>query len=323
MVQTLADVSENELLPRIWRHLPTTGPGVEVGPGDDAAVLAAGPGTVVTTDTMVRGADWLDEWSTGRDVGAKAVAQNLADVTAMGGRCTWMVLTLVADAATPVGWVEHLARGVGEAARRAGVSVVGGDLSSAAPGTRMVSVTALGRVVGRRVLRSGARVGDQVAVSGPLGRSGAGLVLLQRGVLEAPGGAAAECLTHHRAPWADPEAGEVAAGAGATSLMDVSDGLARDGARIATASGVRLVLDRPGLQPLVDRLAPAVGEEGAWEAVLTGGEEHCLLGTFPAGGVLPQGWHRIGWCEEADGTGGPAVTLDGRPVEGGWDHFRA
>lgn len=191
MALTLADLSENDLLPRLWEHLPTRGPDVLVGPGDDAAVVDSPGAGVVTTDTMVRGADWLDEWSTGWQVGAKAVAQNLADVTAMGGRCTSMVLTLVADARTPVAWVEELAAGVGERAREAGIVVTGGDLSSAPAGTRTVSITALGSLDGPPVLRSGARAGDQLAVSGPLGRSAAGLALLQAGRTQAEPGTAA------------------------------------------------------------------------------------------------------------------------------------
>lgn len=325
MALTLADLSENDLLPRLWEHLPTRGPDVLVGPGDDAAVVDSPGAVVVTTDTMVRGADWLDEWSTGWQVGAKAVAQNLADVTAMGGRCTSMVLTLVADARTPVAWVEELAAGVGERTREAGIVVTGGDLSSAPAGTRMVSITALGALDGPPVLRSGAQAGDQLAVSGPLGRSAAGLALLQAGRTQAePGTAAAECLEHHRAPRVDPAAGQLAAAAGATAMLDVSDGLGRDGARLATASGVALLLDREALGGDVRRAREALGPQAdgaAWEAVLTGGEEHCLLASFPASARLPRGWRTIGTCVRATDAPAP-VSLDGRAVDGGWDHFR-
>ncbi|WP_374929809.1 thiamine-phosphate kinase [Kytococcus sedentarius] len=326
MALTLADLSENDLLPRLWEHLPTRGRDVLVGPGDDAAVVHSPGAVVVTTDTMVRGADWLDEWSTGWQVGAKAVAQNLADVTAMGGRCTSMVLTLVADAGTPVEWVEELAAGVGERATEAGIVVTGGDLSSAPVGTRMVSITALGSVGDSPVLRSGARPGDQLAVSGPLGRSAVGLSLLQAGRTGADEGSwAAECLEHHRAPRADADAGETAARAGATAMLDVSDGLGRDGTRLATASGVGLLLDGDALAADVQRAAEALGgtdDRAAWEAVLTGGEEHCLLASFPASATVPAGWRVIGRCVGAVDAPAP-VSLDGRAVEGGWDHFRA
>jgi thiamine-phosphate kinase len=125
---------------------------------------------------MVRGRDWRDDWSTGHDVGVKLVAQNVADVAAMGGVTTGLLVSLMADPELAVAWVEDFARGVGEGARRAGCAVLGGDLSSAPPGVVVVSITALGDLQGRPpVLRSGARVGDLVAVCGSLGWSGAGL----------------------------------------------------------------------------------------------------------------------------------------------------
>lgn len=328
---TLADLSESDLLPRIWQHMPTDGAGVLVGPGDDAAVLDHPASAVVTTDTMVRGSDWLDEWSSGWQVGAKAVTQNVADVTAMGGRCTALLVTLVADGGTPVSWVEDLARGLGERAAAAGAVVVGGDLSSAPEGTRMVSIAALGHVDGQPVVRSGARVGDVLAVSAALGASAVGLGLLQRHGREAAqvGGAEGEgarvvahCVEHHLAPTVDPRAGEVARAAGVTAMLDVSDGLARDGQRLAEASAVSLELEAEAVQRMAQRWAPVVGTEEAVEAVLTGGEEHCLLGTFPALVDVPAGWTVLGRAVEA-GEDGPRVLLDGEVVRGGWDHFRA
>ena len=120
-----------------------------LGPGDDTALVSAPGGSVLaTTDALVRQRDWRDDWSTGADVGAKAVAQNCADIAAMGGVPTGLLVTLVAEPATSLAWVEDFARGLGEAARAAGVPVVGGDLSSAPEGTLVVSVTALGDLAG-------------------------------------------------------------------------------------------------------------------------------------------------------------------------------
>ena len=168
---TLADLTEEQLLARITPRLPG-GPGVLVGPGDDTAVLRCDAATIITTDAAVRGRDWRDDWSTPGDVGAKIVAQNLADVAAMGGRPLGLVVTLLADPATTVAWVEGFADGLGGAARTAGAAVLGGDLSSAPRGTLAVSVTALGTLDGQApVLRSGACAGDQVAVEGTLGLS--------------------------------------------------------------------------------------------------------------------------------------------------------
>lgn len=313
---TLGDVSESELLRRIFPFFRTF-PVLAVGPGDDAAVLRTGPGTVATTDSMIRGRDWLDEWSSASDVATKLLTQNLADVAAMGARSTAVLVSLVADPATPLEWAVEFARTLGERAAEQGVAVAGGDLSSAPPGVLMVSVTALGDLEGREpVLRSGARVGDVVAVCGPLGRSAAGLALLQGGAdpRTQPPGIRTWCVEHHLRPQAPLPEGPRAADDGATSMIDLSDGLLRDGHRIAEASGVRLALGAEGLEPFVESLRPAVGE-AALECVLAGGEEHSLLATFPS---TPDGWWPIGTVEAGQG-----VTLDGAPQTArGWDHFR-
>jgi thiamine-monophosphate kinase len=314
---TLREVSEEQLLGEIF-PLFTSTPGTLVGPGDDAAVLETSASVVATTDTMVRGRDWLDEWSTAADVGAKLLAQNLADIAAMGAVPTSVLVTLVADPATPAAWAVDFARSLGERAGEAGVAVAGGDLSSAPSGVLMVSVTALGDLQGRDpVLRSGARASDVLAVCGTLGRSAAGLLLLQGGRAGAEeSGMGRACLDHHRRPAVPTAAGAEAAAMGATSMLDLSDGLLRDGARIARASGVRLELRSAALAADTGALAPLLGLGPALECVLAGGEEHSLLATFPAG-ALPTGWRAIGVVAEGEG-----VTLDGDPQAArGWDHF--
>lgn len=317
---SLSEVSEERLLGEIFPFFAAQ-PGSLVGPGDDAAVLASSASVVATTDSMVRGRDWLDEWSSAADVGAKLLAQNLADIAAMGAVPTSVLVTLVADPATPVAWAVGFARSLGEQAADAGVAVAGGDLSSAPPGVVMVSVTALGDLQGRDpVLRSGAQSGDEVAVRGSLGRSAAGWRLLRDGASTGPAGGAtdtaAACLAHHRRPVVPLAAGPEAADAGATSMIDVSDGLLLDGSRIARASGVRVDLRSESLAPDVDPIAALLGREAALDCVLAGGEEHSLLATFPAGGV-PGGWRAIGSVEAGEG-----IALDGEPqAPRGWDHF--
>ena len=110
-----------------------------VGPGDDAAVLASSGSVVVTTDAMVRGRDWVDEWSTAADVATKAFTQNVADVAAMGAVPASLVVTLVADPSTPVDWAVEFARTLGALAHELGVAVAGGDLSSAPAGTPVLA----------------------------------------------------------------------------------------------------------------------------------------------------------------------------------------
>lgn len=314
--RTLAQVSEASLLAEIFPFFRARA-GVLVGPGDDAAVLASGGSVVVTTDAMVRGRDWLDEWSTAADVATKAFTQNVADVAAMGAVPTSLVVTLVADPSTPADWAVDFARTLGGLAHDAGVAVAGGDLSSAPAGTVMVSITALGDLQGRDpVLRSGARPGDTIAVHGTLGRSAAGLLLLQQDLAARDDrtGARGDCVAHHLRPVVEVAAGPAAADGGASAMLDVSDGLLRDGARIAAASGVRMALQHELLQPDLDVLGRAVGDV-ALECVLAGGEEHSLLATFR--GPLPTGWRALGRVEEGSG-----VTLDGvAQAPRGWDHF--
>jgi thiamine-monophosphate kinase len=311
---TLAEVGEDGLLSMIFPMLPG-GAGVLIGPGDDTAQLAAPGGSVLaTTDAMVRGRDWLDQWSTGADVGAKTVAQNIADIAAMGGVPTGLLVTLVADPATTVAWVRDFTAGLAQAAGEAGVPVLGGDLSSAPEGVLVVSVTALGACEGQQpVCRSGAQVGDALAVCGSLGRSAAGLLLLQRG----QGELSPELVDYHRRPQPPYRQGPVAALAGASAMLDISDGLGRDAGRLARASGVRIELDEALLADDVARLRPVLTADEAWRCVTEGGEEHSLLACFPSGTRLPEGWRKIG-----DVVAGSGVLLRGRPVTaGGWDHF--
>lgn len=310
--RTLAETSEQELLDSIFPVLPTRAE-VVIGVGDDAALLSVpGRAVLVTTDSMVLGRDWVDEWSSGADVGHKVVTQNLADIAAMGGVPTGVVVSLIAGRDTDLQWCRELNEGIADGCRAENVAVLGGDLSSAPDGVRVVSITALGELAGApAVRRDGARVGDVVAVSDGLGRSDAGLRLLQAGSPDT----APDLVAFHRRPVSRLAAGPQAARVGATSLMDVSDGLVRDGRRIAEASGVGLDLSSELLGPLVEALRPAVGDD-AWECVLAGGEEHTLLATFPDG-VVPTDWRVIGRVVE-----GADVTVDGRVQRaGGWDHF--
>ncbi len=314
---TLADLDEEQILREVLSR-PARETQMLVGPGDDTALLAVPSGrALVTTDAMVLGRDWLDEWSSAADVGAKCVAQNLADIAAMGGITTGVVVTLAADVATPLAWARDLSQAIAQACAAYEVAVLGGDLSSAPPGVRMVSITAIGeldqdgRAEGGPVLRSGARTGDVVAVSDALGRSGAGLLLLQRDAA-----AKGPEVEYHLRPQPVYARGPAARAAGATSMLDISDGLVRDAGRIAIASGVALNLDSEALSPDVAALSPAVGD-AALDCVLNGGEEHTLLATFPPNTSLPSNWRQIG--EVGDGAG---VTLDGEVlVAGGWDHF--
>lgn len=288
---------------------------VLTGPGDDTAWLRVHSGAVlVTTDAMVLGRDWRDDWSSPRQVGRKCVAQNAADIEAMGGTTTGLVVTLVADPATPLAWVRELAIGLGQEAARAGTLIVGGDLSSAGPGVCVISATALGELPDGAVpvLRSGARPGDALAVSGPLGRAAAGLLLLQENrAADDP-----DLVGYQQSPRPAYGDGRRALEAGASAMLDVSDGLLLDAERIANASGVRIDVRTAALAADVAALT-AVGDR-ATDCVLRGGEEHVLLATF-AGEDVPSGWRVIGAV-----TPGAGVSVDGLDTQGGgWEHFTA
>lgn len=313
MSPTLAEVSEEEVLATILPLLPRRAQD-PVGPGDDAAVLATAGRLIATTDTMVRGRDWLDEWSSPAEVAGKCLTQNLADVAAMGGRPTSVLVTIVADPATPMWWVGEFAQALGREAAAAGVGVAGGDLSSAPVGTLVVSVVAFGELDGvEPVLRSGARAGDIVAVAGSLGRSAAGLLLLRSGLVET----GSPLVAAHRHPVAPIAQGPVAARAGASAMIDISDGLLRDGDRVGRASSVLLDLSADSLAWYAAELESEVSADDALECVLTGGEEHSLLACFPADATLPDGWRVVGMVRP-----GLGVALDGVAVApAGWDHF--
>jgi thiamine-monophosphate kinase len=329
---TLVDLGEDALVDDIIGRYRSA-PWLRVGPGDDAAVLDLAesfPGALVaSTDTLVEGLDFRRDWSSGVDVGVKAAAQNFADIAAMGARPHTLLVSLTAPADLPAGWARDLAAGIEAECRRAGAVVAGGDLSG---GTEIsVTATALGSLGDRpAVLRSGARPGDVVAVAGVLGRSAAGLALLGAG----PGsGLLGGLVADHRRPRPPYGAGPEAAGAGATAMIDTSDGLVRDAERLARASGVVLDLDPAALAPDADLVAAAahLGEPDPAGWVLTGGEDHALLATFPPDAVLPPAFRPIGRVRPVppgpDSAGpagsGPAVTLAGRPMTGpsGWHHF--
>jgi thiamine-monophosphate kinase len=314
---TVQAVSEREALKRIFPRLPESSATL-VGPGDDAAVLAAPDGRyVVTTDMMVHGPDFRLAWSSAEDLGWKAAATNLSDVAAMGAVPTALVVAIAAPPTLPVSALEAFADGLRAACAELapGCGVVGGDLSVS--DTLTIAVTAFGDLQGRApVLRNGARPGDVVAVSGRLGSAAAGLRLLFAEAVDSEGtpdaDAFARVLAAHpelidaqlrpRPPITD---GPLAADAGATAMLDLSDGLALDARRVAEASGVAIDLDPSTLcdDPLT---------------ALTGGEDHGLLACFPAGTVLPGAFRPVGVVR--DGSG---LLVGGRAFDerGGWDPY--
>lgn len=326
---TVGDLDEAALLHRIFPRLGDGGPATLLGPGDDAAIVAAPDGrTVISIDTQVQDRDfrlrWPDGYETsGYDVGWKAAAQNLSDINAMGAVATSMVVSLTMPAQTPVSWVEGLADGLAEAIGNLGAdrcSVAGGDLSGG--GEIVVTVAVLGDLEGREpVRRAGARPGDVLALAGNAGQAAAGLALLEGGPpYESLAPELRQLVARQCRPLPPLSAGPAAAKAGASAMMDVSDGLIRDGARLAAASGAGVDLDPDVLLSLAGPLRAAAGMLGAdplgW--ILGGGEDHGLLCSFPVGATLPEGFAAIGSIV----AGEARVTIAGQPAATvGWDHF--
>ena len=322
-LETVAQVGENEALKRTIARLNVSEHAL-VGPGDDSAVISAPDGRfTVTTDTLIEGHDFRLDWSSAYDLGWKAVASNLADVAAMGAVPTSLVVALTVPGSTLVSWLEQFADGLKAAciALAPGCGVVGGDLASS--DQVMISVAAHGSLEGREpVLRSGAQVGDIVAVAGTLGRAAAGLALLQSENRDAIS-AYDDWVNVQRRPKPPIQAGPAAAIAGATSMLDLSDGLARDAARVAKASSVTIQVDPlqlQGFEAVVEEAARAI-EASPSDWVIGGGEDHSLLATFPAGATLPRAFKAIGVVLPQ----GPApVMLGAQPLpERGWDSSRS
>jgi thiamine-monophosphate kinase len=405
---TVGDLGEFGLIAAIAARLPR-GARTVIGVGDDAAVLATPDGRVVaTTDLVVEARHFRRDWSGPADIGGKAAARNLADVAAMGATPVALLVGLATPADLPVAWAQDLVSGIVAECARTGATVVGGDVSSA--DTIMLAATALGDLAGREpVTRAGARPGDLLAVAGVLGHSAAGLALLRAGLAEP-----AALVTAYRWPRPPYHAGPEAAALGATSMIDISDGLVADTGHVAEASGVLIDIDTARLAPGGDLLAAAarldasgpagptdpagpadsaaageptraregtavgepararegtaVGEparpgglarpgESSSEAgepvgskesagtgglpgagasagpgdsaepeglsrplvwMLTGGEDHALVATFPPGTVLAAHWTVIGQVRQGRGVWVDGQVFLGRP---GWDHF--
>jgi len=315
------DVSEQELLGAIRKVLSGAGPEVRLGVGDDAAVVTPGSGELVlTTDTLVEGSHFSRATSSARDLGYKAIVVNVSDIAAMGASPRYALCALTLPPELDAAWVMELFGGMREAADEYALWLVGGNLARGSEVT--IAVTVVGEVApGRAVTRAGARVGDRLVVTGALGGSAAGRRLLTlRTVPDAEQRAA---IVRHARPSARVGEGAVLARHGATSMMDVSDGLSLDLSRLCESSGVGVRVE----------IASVPVDAGATlEEALGGGEDYELLATLPDGAAAATAREEI-----RDGFG-VALTEIGVVTEGGligvgddgveraleprgWDHF--
>jgi len=314
-------LSEFSVIPRLKALFRSNAAQVTVGIGDDAALLtlAQRSGLVWTVDTAVEHVHFERGWLTLEDLGWRSFHAAASDVSAMGGAPLAALSSVIFPARFGASELERLARGQRAAARALGCSVVGGNLSR---GTELsITTTVLGHAP-RPILRSGARVGDELWACGELGLAAAGLRLLQRGTRRGSSVAARRALLAFRRPRAQLQAG-IALSGRARAAIDISDGLAGDAAHVARASKVRLVIELDALEvaltPALRRLALELGVS-ALSLALYGGEDYALLATGPAR-ARPSGASVIGRVEKGQGVW-LASSKTGRQIRasGGFEH---
>lgn len=334
----IEQLGEFGLIDRIQRALPVPGADVIVGIGDDVAVLRA-IGTRVwlaTCDVQVEGAHFLREAIAPRDLGRKALAINLSDIAATGGTPRFALVSLGLPGDLGVEFMDELYAGLRAEAEIFGVEIIGGNMSRSRLGI-FIDVFLLGEAPRENILlRSGARVGDKILVTGTLGDAAAGVALLINRALTTTEAYAAMARTHRDTPTPRVREGQLIGAAHvATAMLDVSDGLASDLSHICERSGVSARVFAENL-PVADEnrilARAAYGDERHF--ALYGGEDYELLFTAPAaqanaladkitretdtrvsiiGEILPKDARR-----ELTLPDGRVIPLEAR----GWDHFK-
>lgn len=333
------DIGEFGLISALQRVLPESvraGAGLELGIGDDAALWqpASGDPVVISTDSLVEGIHFRLDWSDWERLGYKSLAVNLSDLAAMGAVPGIAVITLGLRGTERVADLEAMYTGIGALAEATGTRIAGGDIV-ASPYAVSINVTILGTAPGGRVLtRSGAKPGDVIAVSGTLGASAAGLKLLQAGGMNARRRATTADLIieAHLRPQPRLALGRLLLEHGATSAMDLSDGLLGDLPKLLTASNARARIVEAQI-PVAASIRALFANE--WFQLATrGGEDYELLFTVPANRLtdLQTAAAKIGSTITAIGEilpGDPEqpqillLSANGeRPIRGGaFDHF--
>ena len=286
------------------------------GIGDDGAVLAPSElATVATMDLAVEDVHFKTDWSTAKQIGAKVAVNNIADIYAMGGEPHFLLVGISLTGQEEVEWVLDLARGIADEAKKVGAQVIGGDTVRGEEIT--IAITALGNT-SEPIYRSGAKVGDQLVISGLPGASAAGLALLKADKREL----FPEIVNAHLQPSVDGKRAHALISAGATAMCDLSDGLLVDVTRISEASGVgiKINLDHLNLSSLTKAGTSLAVDPMSW--VLTSGEEHLFIATLPASAALPEGVLRIGEVIHGLGVEVSGEFSDAQISEKNtWQHF--
>lgn len=270
----LSRLGEFGLIEKIARDTPK-GRGVRLGIGDDAAWVANASGScLVTSDLLLEGVHFDLRWTTLFALGHKTLAVNLSDIAAMGGIASYLILSLGIPTDYQSEEVEEFYRGIQSLAVKNGVALVGGDTSAAE--SLVISACVIGQAPYRPIMRKGARVGNDIYITGTVGDSGLALKLLKSKPAQATSRHFSYLLSRHNKPMPRLAVGALLARGGfATAMIDVSDGLIQDLGHICQTSGVGAVLWEERL-PLSRAYRALAGKEGI-QCALSGGEDYELL----------------------------------------------
>ena len=302
---------EAGVIAALARVFGTSGRGVEIGIGDDAAVVKTSERTVITTDVAVEGTHFNIAWSSAFDIGRKITAANLADVYAMGGSPRFLVAAVTLTGQESMEWIEDLAEGIAHEVSGCGAYVVGGDLVKGP--CISISITAIGQI-DNAITRSGAQIGDSIYISSLPGWSAAGLAIIDK---DLDGDIALHAVSEFSAPTVDYAAAVQFSNGKATSMCDISDALIIQANQVAQASGVHFAISQELIRSnaefvTLSELAESVGED-VWQWILAGGEDHVFLATGKDLGVFCIG-------EVQQGAGVSGVEMKKAPDT--WRHFQ-
>ena len=301
---------ETSVISALARIFGGTQRGVEIGIGDDAAVVKTTERTVITTDMAVEGTHFKSNWSSAFDIGRKIAAANLADVYAMGGTPKYLVAAVTLTGSESMEWIEDLAEGIAHEARSCGAYVVGGDLAKGP--CIVIAITAIGEV-DHPITRSGAQVGDSIYLSSLPGWSAAGLAIIEKDLED---DLAVHAISEYCAPTVDYVSAIQFSNKSAHSMCDVSDALIIQANQIAHASGVALKFDQALIaqHPEFSTLKELAESQDVdvWQWIFAGGEDHVFLAT---GNELP------GFCIGAVVEGAGVLGVEMKKAPETWRHF--
>jgi thiamine-monophosphate kinase len=301
---------EARVISALARIFGTTHRGVEIGIGDDAAVVKTTERTVITTDMAVEGTHFKSNWSSAFDIGRKIAAANLADVYAMGGAPKYLVVAVTLTGQESMEWIEELAEGIAHEAKSCGAFVVGGDLAKGP--CIVIAITATGEI-DVPIKRAGAQIGDSVYISSLPGWSAAGLLVIEKDLDD---DLAVHAVSEYSAPTVDYASAIQFSNKGAHSMCDVSDALIIQAEQIAAASGVALKFDQELIaqHPEFVTLKELADSQDidVWQWIFAGGEDHVFLAT---------GYDLDGFCIGEVIAGSGVLGAEMKKAPDTWRHF--